>query len=121
MLGQLLVGALVSIGNIAIHATVMTLVVGVARSVALKSAVRPAMLLTGVMIATVSVLMAAHIVEVTVWSLAYLAVKAAPNPGRAVTAPRSACPCSSFGAVKNHGINHKSAAKPISEKLVRHP
>jgi hypothetical protein len=41
---------------------------------------RQSLRLVAVMIATVSVLMAAHIVEVVVWSLAYLMVGAAP-PG----------------------------------------
>lgn len=78
MLSQFLVGGIVSICNIAIHAMVMTVVILVARSVGTKNALRPALHLIGVMIATVSVLMTAHAVEVIVWSLAYLVVNAAP-------------------------------------------
>lgn len=78
MLSQFLVGGIVSICNIAIHAMVMTVVILVARSAGTKNALRPALHLIGVMIATVSVLMTAHAVEVIVWSLAYLVVNAAP-------------------------------------------
>jgi Ion channel len=73
MLRQLLVGVIVSACNIAIHAGVMTAVVRVAHKEHERS--RP---LTGVMLATVSVLMLAHILEVIVWSLAYVIVDAAP-------------------------------------------
>jgi hypothetical protein len=73
MLRQLLVGVIVSARNIAIHAGVMTAVVRVAPNERQRS--RP---LTGVMLATVSVLMFAHILDVIVWSLAYVIVDAAP-------------------------------------------
>ena len=73
MLRQLLVGIVVSACNIAIHALVMSAVVRVAHSELER--LRP---LTGVMLATVSVLMLAHILEVIVWSLAYAVVGAAP-------------------------------------------
>jgi hypothetical protein len=54
-------------------------VVSSARSAAARAASRrPSLFLIAVMIATVSVLMAAHIVEVGIWSLTYLAVDAAP-------------------------------------------
>ena len=77
MLRQLLVGTAVSACNIGIHALVMTAVsswlvvpphgeIGEAR-------------LLAVMIATVSVLMLAHIAEVGVWALAYALVDAAPS------------------------------------------
>ena len=79
MLRQLLVGAGVSIGNIVIHALVMTAVVRVAHRVAARETAHPAALLISVMVATVSVLMAAHLSEVLVWSLAYAIVDAAPN------------------------------------------
>src|SRR5262245_19755670 len=73
MLLQLLVGVIVSACNIVIHALVMTAVVRVAHKEHERA--RP---LTGVMLATVSVLMLAHILEVIVWSLAYAMVGAAP-------------------------------------------
>ncbi len=79
MLRQLLVGAGVSICNIVIHALVMTAVVRVAHRVAARETAHPAALLISVMVATVSVLMAAHLSEVVVWSLAYAVVDAAPT------------------------------------------
>jgi len=78
MLDQLLVGGAVSVCNILIHASVMTLVVRVARETAKKRATQPSLRFAGVMIGTVLVLMAAHTSEVMVWALAYLLVDAAP-------------------------------------------
>ena len=78
MLDQFLIGGAFSICNIAIHALVMTAVVRVARSMAAKNVSRPSLMLIGVMIATVTVLMVAHTMEVIVWSLAYLIVDAVP-------------------------------------------
>jgi Ion channel len=80
MLRQFLVGSGVSICNIVIHALVMTAVVRVAQTVGARKTFHPAVLLIWVMVATVSVLMAAHMLEVLVWSLAYAIVGAAP-PG----------------------------------------
>jgi hypothetical protein len=84
MLRQLLVGTAVSACNIAVHALVMATVVQVSSRIAgAKDTVRESLRLTTVMIATVSiatvpVLMAAHFLEVMVWSLAYAIVGAAP-------------------------------------------
>jgi hypothetical protein len=80
MLRQFLVSIAVSVGNIAIHAIVMAAVLWVARLADERATPRPSLRLVAVMIATVSVLMAAHIAEVVVWSLAYLIVGVAP-PG----------------------------------------
>jgi|ERR1700751_4999092 Ion channel len=80
MLRQLLVGGGISVINIAIHALVMTILVWVARVVSAENKSRPAVFLMAVMISTVSVLMAAHALEVFVWALAYSLVAAAP-PG----------------------------------------
>ena len=79
MLRQLLVGAAVSICNIAIHALVMTSVIKVAYALASKKTRRNWLILPSVMIGTVSVLMAAHICEVAVWALAYLIVDGVPK------------------------------------------
>jgi hypothetical protein len=84
MLRQILVGGLVSICNITIHALVMTAVVRVAQAVSAKNKSRPATHLPSLMIATVSVLMAAHVSEVFVWALAYSIVGAAPDGARLV-------------------------------------
>jgi Ion channel len=78
MLRQLLVGVAVSVCNIGIHALVMTAVVQVARGASARERLRQARLLV-VMIATVSVLMLAHIAEVGVWALAYALVDAVPS------------------------------------------
>lgn len=79
MLLQLLVGLVTSTVCIAIHAVVMTIVVRVAPSVAAKWPSRPALLLTTTMVATVVVLMLAHMLEVAVWAGAYAVVGAAPE------------------------------------------
>ncbi|WP_349628536.1 ion channel [Bradyrhizobium sp. JYMT SZCCT0180] len=80
MLRQFLASIAVSAGNIAIHAIVMAAVLWVARIAEERTTSRPSLRLVGVMIATVSVLMVAHIAEVTVWALTYRIVGAAP-PG----------------------------------------
>jgi len=56
----------------------MTVVVRVARA-SVATTNHPSLLLIVTMIATVSVLMAAHVLEVFVWSLAYSIVDAAPT------------------------------------------
>ena len=58
----------------------MAAVLWVARVADQRATSRQSLRLVAVMIATVSVFMAAHIAEVIVWSLAYMAVGAAP-PG----------------------------------------
>jgi hypothetical protein len=79
MLRQFLLGGGVSICNIAIHAMVMTAIVRVAQAItANENVFHPYLLLIVVMIATVSVLMTAHIVEVFVWAFAYLIFSVAP-------------------------------------------
>jgi hypothetical protein len=84
MLRQLLVGIAVSVCNIAIHSVVMATVVEISSRIArAHHTAQQSMRLTIVMIATVSVatvpvLMAAHLSEVMVWALAYVIVDAAP-------------------------------------------
>ena len=78
MLRQFLVGFTVSICNIVIHALVMTAVVRVTQIAAARHKLRPPWHLVIVMVATVSVLMAAHGSEVIVWSLAYRIIDVAP-------------------------------------------
>jgi polyferredoxin len=80
MLRQLLVGGAVSLGNIAIHAVVMVLVVGTARR-ALKWEHSPRQAwLAALMVAIVGVLLVAHVAEVLTWALAYGILEVAP-PG----------------------------------------
>jgi len=79
MLRQLLFGSLPSLTNIAIHAMAMTAVISAARAAAAKYSSHPARRLALVMIAVVIVLMAAHVGEIAVWSLAYATTDAAPD------------------------------------------
>ena len=60
MLRQFIVGGTVSVCNIAIHALVMALIVQVARSIGTRARPHLSLVLTGVMSATVSVLMVTH-------------------------------------------------------------
>jgi hypothetical protein len=78
MLRQLVVGAAVSVGNIALHAMVMAGVIRVAQATGRKAASRQSLRLIAVMSATVSVLMLAHAAEVMVWAACYALVDAAP-------------------------------------------
>jgi hypothetical protein len=80
MLRQFLVGGGASLVDITIHALVMTMVVGVARTASRVKIRYPSLFLMAIMVPTVSVLMATHALEVIVWSLTYSIVDAAP-PG----------------------------------------
>ena len=80
MLRQLLLGTSVSVCNIAIHALVMVAVIQAARIVSERATSRQSLRLTAIMSATASVLMAAHLSEVLVWSFAYSFISVAP-PG----------------------------------------
>ena len=71
-------GGIVSLGNIAIHAVVMTTVVATARRAGKWEHRRPQVWLTAVMVATVGVLLVAHIAEVITWSLTYAILDVAP-------------------------------------------
>ena len=84
MLIQLFVGSAVSALNIILHACVTVLAMGAARSAARRSSLRPLLCLAGVMVATSLALMAAHTLEVFVWSVAYAIVNAAPDDANLV-------------------------------------
>jgi hypothetical protein len=79
MFRQLLVGGIVSLGNIAVHAIVMTLVVTVVRRVGSWERRNASLWLASVMMATVGVLLMAHVAEVILWSVTYLILDAAPS------------------------------------------
>jgi hypothetical protein len=79
MLRQFLVGAAASGCNIAIHALVMVVVIKVARRADELATAYQTLRLIAIMIATVTVLMIAHLAEVLVWSLMYAAVDVAPE------------------------------------------
>jgi hypothetical protein len=76
MLRQITFGSTVSLANIVVHAMVMIVVVRVVRQVAANWLSYPTLRLGAVMTATVAVLMAAHMGEIAVWSLAYALVDA---------------------------------------------
>lgn len=76
---QALVGGSAAICNIAIHALVMTAVIRAAQAASGLHVTRPSIYIAGVMIAVVAVLMAAHTIEVLVWSLVYGIVGAVPE------------------------------------------
>ena len=78
MVFQFLVGCIVSVINIMIHALVTVGAVGIARFAGLRYTARPRLDLMVVMVATAAVLMLAHTLEVFVWALAYAVVGAAP-------------------------------------------
>jgi hypothetical protein len=78
MLRQYLVGAAASVFTIAIHALLMAAVIRVTRFADDLATSYPSFRLIAIMIATVIVLMIAHLAEVLVWSLIYAAVGAAP-------------------------------------------
>jgi len=79
MLRQYLVGAAASVCNIAIHALVMAAVIRVTRFAEGLATARQTLRLITVMIATVTVLMIAHLAEVLVWALIYAIAGAAPE------------------------------------------
>jgi hypothetical protein len=72
MHGQIALGAVCCLVNIAIHAAIMAWVVTAARRAASAAAkLSAAPRLTAIMIATVLVLLVAHALEVLVWALTY--------------------------------------------------
>jgi len=79
MLRQYLVGAVASVGNIAIHALVMVFVIKAARIADELVTSYQTFRLMAVMIAAVTVLMIAHLAEVLVWSLTYAIFAVAPQ------------------------------------------
>jgi len=78
MVRQLLVGGLLSVVTVMIHAVVTIAAIGIARAVGRRRISWPAWHLMVVMVATALVLMLAHTIEVTVWALAYALTGAAP-------------------------------------------
>lgn len=78
MLGQLLVGGLVSGIVIMVHALATVAAVTVARAAGRRRAGYQSLHLMSVMVATVLLLMLTHTIEIAVWSLSYAIVGAAP-------------------------------------------
>ncbi|MCP3470763.1 potassium channel family protein [Bradyrhizobium sp. CCGUVB1N3] len=76
---QFLIGTIVSLANIMIHALVTVGAIGIARSAGLRHTIWPRSHLMAVMVATAAVLMVAHTLEILVWAIAYRIVGAAPE------------------------------------------
>ena len=76
---QILIGTLISIINIMVHALTTVAAIGIARSAGLRMSSWPKLDLIAVMGGTAAVLMAAHMFEVFVWSLAYWWLGVAPS------------------------------------------
>ena len=79
VLRQILFGSGISVSNIAIHALTMVVILRSRRIVHANVPARPTLRLIGIMIATVSILMAGHLLEITIWSIAYRFVGAVPE------------------------------------------
>ncbi|MGE9008507.1 potassium channel family protein [Leptospira interrogans] len=75
---ELLVGFVVSVLNIMIHALVTVGAAGIARGAGQRYTRWPRVHLMAVMVATAVALMVAHTLEIFVWALAYAIVGAAP-------------------------------------------
>jgi polyferredoxin len=82
--GAILIGLAVCMVNIAVHATIMG-PMSWSASRMLRGARRAHahIRLVLVMIATVTVLMAAHLVEIAIWGLCYAVLDVTPKPGDA--------------------------------------
>jgi hypothetical protein len=79
MLRDILVGLSVCVLNIVIHAWLTVATIRVARVLAERKTIHPWRHLVAIMIATVLMLMAAHILEVFVWAAVFAFVHAAPD------------------------------------------
>jgi hypothetical protein len=77
MLLQIMVGAAASICNVMIHALVMAGIIKILRKQVEKARIS-LWFLVSTMIASVTVLVSAHILEVMVWAASYWLVEAAP-------------------------------------------
>ena len=81
---QLLVGLLISLACIAVHAIIMALVKWTAnRTSHAVHAAWPSVRSVIVMMATVSILMAAHVAEIGIWALCYAALHAIEDRSQA--------------------------------------
>jgi len=78
MVLQFLIGTVVSLANIMIHALVTVGAIGVARVAGLRHTSRPRLHLMAVMVGTAAALMVAHTLEIFVWAVSYWMVGAAP-------------------------------------------
>jgi Ion channel len=79
MLRQILLGGGVSIVTIVIHAVTMVAIIQAGRRLVAGGYAWPVARVVIVMVATVVILMLAHVAEIVVWSLAYAAADVAPE------------------------------------------
>lgn len=79
MLRQLIIGCAVSLVNIAVHAATMMVIIRSKNVIHANVGRHPTLRLVGIMIAAVSILMAAHLLEVAIWAVAYSLVGATPQ------------------------------------------
>lgn len=79
MIIQLLIGLLVSVVNIMVHALATVGAISAARFVDRRCATWPRRRLMSVMVTTVLVMMLAHIIEIVVWSLSYALIGVVPE------------------------------------------
>jgi len=80
MHGQLAIGIAATLATIAVHAAIMTAVSWAVHGTSLATqAARARLRLMLVMMATVSVLMFAHLVEIAIWGAVYAALDVVPN------------------------------------------
>ena len=84
MHGQFVIGIAVTLVNIAVHAAIMTSVSrAVHRTSLATQAARADLRVMLVMMATVSVLMLAHLIEIGVWGVVYVILDVVPQRGDA--------------------------------------
>ena len=79
MLRQVLVVSAISAVNIMLHALVTVAAISIGRAAGLRRTMRPHLHLMAVMVATATVLMLAHTIEVLVWAVTYEIVGVAPE------------------------------------------
>jgi hypothetical protein len=80
MHGQITIGIATTLATIAVHAMIMAAVSRVVHGTSLVTkAARAHLRVMLVMMATVSVLMLAHLLEIAMWGLVYAAIDAVPN------------------------------------------
>jgi hypothetical protein len=80
MHGELLIGLAASLLNIAVHATIMAPMSSSAYRVLRRArSAHPRLRLVLVMMATVTVLMVAHLIEIEIWALVYTVLEATPK------------------------------------------
>ena len=84
MLKQIILGGVVSLANIAIHVTVMTVVVTVARRASRARSQESPWWLPTIMMAAGTILLVTHVASVALWATVYAVVQVASGTDRAL-------------------------------------